>query len=279
MSVVLNIDESKEHIVRMQKRTETSCSDAHGHMAIASVELNSLALKSSTSAVRSSCWKSSRPHKMIAFGDSITAAYGVEGEMPCTFTSATENNLVSWASLTADAVNAQLHSIAWSGKGMVRNYGDSQTTSMDPLPLYYNRTLASMEVQGTSNYWDPHAYDADLVLILLGTNDFSTTPHPSEQEFVGGYVDFVERVAKDYPRAALGAVCSPMMSSEACGFVQEAAAQASKALNGRTVQYIFIAPSVMVKPDGCDGHPSVQAQQLMADTVIPYAKRMISAVH
>jgi hypothetical protein len=42
-----------------------------------------------------------------------------------------------------------------------------------------------------ANYWDPQKYSPDLVMIYLGANDYSTDPHPTDEEFVGGYQRFV----------------------------------------------------------------------------------------
>ena len=123
----------------------------------------------------------SREYRLLFIGDSITAGYGVEGVYPCTFSASTENILYSYATLVAAAVDAELHTIAWSGKGVVRNYGDLNPTSPDPMPIYYNRTLGISNEQ--SMVWNPAQYIPDIVIVTLGSNDYSTTPHPSDEDF------------------------------------------------------------------------------------------------
>ncbi len=68
-----------------------------------------------------------RSERRIEFiGNSITCGYGVEGESPdCHFSPQTENACTSYASMTARELNADYHLISYSGRGMVRNFGDS----------------------------------------------------------------------------------------------------------------------------------------------------------
>ena len=68
---------------------------------------------------------------------------------------------------------AQVHVVAWSGKGVVRNYQDPGITSPDPLPIYFNRTIGVHPAP----IWDFAQYKPDAVVINLGTNDFSTYDH------------------------------------------------------------------------------------------------------
>ncbi len=39
------------------------------------------------------------------------------------------------------SIRLNLSPAGWSGKGVVRNYGDVNQMSVDPLPSLYNRTL------------------------------------------------------------------------------------------------------------------------------------------
>eukprot|EP01034_Spumella_vulgaris_P001768 gene1768-2321_t len=53
---------------------------------------------------------------MLVFGDSVSVAYGVDGVYPCPFTAETQNVAEGYVSLVAEAINADLHVIGWSGK-------------------------------------------------------------------------------------------------------------------------------------------------------------------
>jgi hypothetical protein len=126
---------------------------------------------------------------MLFFGDSITAGYGDLDEDPCPFSLATESSLVTYAALTATALGAanSFHTIAWSGRGMVRNYADVNTVSAKPMPYYYNRTLAGSGWDAASDkYWSASQFPADIFVVALGTNDYSVDPVPSDDEYISG---------------------------------------------------------------------------------------------
>lgn len=262
------------HRVEVYKRTEGSNGDATGWMVlddlslVAGAGVHVLPRDSIPVFGMNTCTPTTT--RFLVIGDSMSAAYGVDGEMPCSFTADTENALHSWASLTATHFNAMTHIIAWSGKGVVRNYGDANPTSTTPMPALYNRTLAST----AAYYWDPndHVYDPHIILILLGTNDFSTEPVPSEEQFVGGMVDFLHQLQGAYPSSALGAICSPALTTTQCGYIAAAVAKVSG------VYYMHMPPETNVQPNGCDYHPSAKAQQLMAEAVFPTIQTMIDTL-
>jgi hypothetical protein len=66
-----------------------------------------------------------KKNQLIVFGDSYTAAYGVDQLSPCSYSAATQDVTHGYAVLMADELEADIHVIAWSGKGAVRNYGDA----------------------------------------------------------------------------------------------------------------------------------------------------------
>ena len=117
---------------------------------------------------------------------------------------------------------------AWSGMGMVRNYGDPQPVSKVPLPVYALRTIASdsSSVWNFTNYIPDAGTRASLrlvsfnclcaVVINLGTNDYSTEPHPSDDQFITGYVTFVSMLQHQWPQMKVFAVCGPMISGVVC---------------------------------------------------------------
>lgn len=210
----------------------------------------------------------SRDIKMFVIGDSITCGYGVEGEYPCTWSASTENIRDSYASLVADSVGAEVHTIAWSGKGVVRNYGDVNPTSSNPMPMYYNRTLGISS--DPSLYWDPNSFVPDVVLVTLGSNDYSTTPHPSDSDFITGYTNLLTQLRTDFPNAKIAAVCEPKPGGNECENVKYSADT-----SGAT--YIRIPDDIYVDPQGCDYHPSIQGQKNIAAVVTPIVQEMLIA--
>jgi hypothetical protein len=132
---------------------------------------------------------------MLFFGDSITAGYGNLDEDPCPFSLATESSLATYAAFTAKALGAanSFHTIAWSGRGMVRNYADVNTVSAKPMPYYYNRTLAGRGWDVASDkYWSASQFPADVFVVALGTNDYSVDPVPSDEEYINGKISLFD---------------------------------------------------------------------------------------
>ncbi|EFC37977.1 predicted protein [Naegleria gruberi] len=177
--------------IEIEKRTEAMVGvvQFYGITFLQSVQLiqrNSMKLKE----------KSSTDLKIEFIGDSITCAYGNMGKPPCAYTPATQNVHESFVEKTARYVNAsEIHIECWSGKGVVRNFADKNTTSVDPFPVYYPRTLAN----DANSVWEfRKTFIPDIAVITLGTNDFSTAPRPSFEQFSNGYQKFLDFIFGKY---------------------------------------------------------------------------------
>jgi hypothetical protein len=249
---------SQVNEVKITKITESYCGDSHGVMSITDIKIGGggFLVKADNSC-------QTKKNRLLIVGDSITAAYGVEGAFPCSFTAETENVLYSYATIVGNDIDADVHTIAWSGKGVVRNYGDVNPTSTDPMPVYYNRTLATSE----SSIWRPSDYVPDVVLVMLGTNDYSTTPNPTDESFITGLVNLLSIIRDDYPLAKIAAMCAPSNVGKQCMNIKKAALQ-----TGNT--YIYIDQSAFVSY-GCDYHPSIETQQNIAKVVTSAVKNML----
>lgn len=187
-------------------------------------------------------------------GDSITCGYGNEGTDPCNFSAQTENHYLTYGAVAARAVGAELSTVAWSGKGLVNNYGDDVN---EPMPQIYDRLLAS-DAAPWSFVWQP-----DVVVINLGTNDFSTDGDPPEGVFVPAYAQFMAHLRDVYPDAFILAIAPSLFGNEAdkvAGYLQSAvdarhmAGDAEVAFADVNVQWIG---------SGCNGHPSVATHAAM----------------
>lgn len=202
------------------------------------------------------------PSRKIAFiGDSYTCGYGVEGQFEDPFTSATENACLTYASRMASHYNADCMITAWSGMGMVRNYGDSNPTSAAPFRSVYPRTCGSVANNDYDFAWQP-----DVVVVALGINDFSTTPHPSEEQYVGGYLSFIQTLRSHYPDAHIICTYLSSMDSVASGYIATAAST-----SGDSKVHFTSVPYNLVVPDdfGPHYHPNVVGQTKIADAFIP----------
>ncbi|HTJ45709.1 MAG TPA: SGNH/GDSL hydrolase family protein [Kofleriaceae bacterium] len=205
------------------------------------------------------------PSRWIEFvGDSITCGYGVLGpdESSC-FSNDTEAESRGWASLAARALGAAHSTIAYSGKGVIRNNGGEPGELM---PALYERTIVEEDAT-----WDFAQYTPDVVVVDLGTNDFSIGDPGAP--FVTAYEAFLAGIRARYPSAWLVVAQSPMLSdgypqgamqrTKAAAYFQQIVADRANAGDARVV-YADIAEQQASDGYGCDYHPSATTHMKMA---------------
>eukprot|EP00443_Scrippsiella_acuminata_P119996 CAMPEP_0115732760 /NCGR_PEP_ID=MMETSP0272-20121206/85295_1 /TAXON_ID=71861 /ORGANISM="Scrippsiella trochoidea, Strain CCMP3099" /LENGTH=385 /DNA_ID=CAMNT_0003176695 /DNA_START=56 /DNA_END=1212 /DNA_ORIENTATION=+ len=222
------------------------------------------------------------PERKIEFlGDSITAGFCNAAE-PCdedsVCTAANQQFNSSWASLTCQALGAQCHVQAWSGRGVAENCCNQSATLMSDIWL---RTLASVsstgsEPAGTSaeNLWDFRSWVPDvLVLINLGTNDVAGTAgilQPSDwlfPRFNATYLSLLTSAARAYGTSTRFILACGPMSSAYCASIEWVMAQAPQdALPDLKVSLLdqtrFLDGSF---GPACNDHPSAEVDAAMAD--------------
>jgi lysophospholipase L1-like esterase len=243
-----------EHTVELYRRTEAN----QGESQFLGLDLGDGALLAPPPL----------PERRIELvGDSITAGYGNEGaDMSCPFTPDTENHYLTYGALAARQLGAELSTVAWSGKGVVCNYGDDPTSCSDPLPPYYERTLpARVDSVWSFSDWQPQA-----VVVNLGTNDFSTTSDPTQAEFEAALGALLARIRSGYPDALILATVGPLLNgtdlSTARSYVANAA-QARNAAGDARVKSFELTPTNAADGYGCDYHPSLRTHEIMGETL------------
>lgn len=228
-----------EHVVELYRRTEGS----FGPTVVVGVQVEGELLPPPAVSRR-----------IEVIGDSITCGYGNEGVSPCDFSAETENHYRTYGAIAARALGAEIHTVAWSGKGVVYNFGDDKN---EPLPTVYDRILAA-----SGDPWD-FSWQPDAVVINLGTNDFSTSDDPPEGLFVPAYVEFLAHLRSVYPQAYILAVAPSLFGTDATkaeGYIQSAVAQRA-AEGDAAVGYADV--NVMWLGSGCDGHPDAATHEAM----------------
>jgi lysophospholipase L1-like esterase len=197
-------------------------------------------------------------------GDSISCGYGDEGaDMSCMFSPDTENHYLTYGAIAARNLGAELSTIAWSGKGVVCNYGDDASSCVDPMPNQFPRTLPSR----TDSVWDFSLFQPQAVVINLGTNDLSTNVDPTEQEFVAAYVTLLERMRTAYPDALILCTIGPLLGgadlTTARTYIASAVQQRADA-GDAGVRTFELEPTNPEDGYGCDYHPSLRTHEIMA---------------
>jgi len=127
-------------------------------------------------------------------GDSITCGYGIEAEDENSlFDDSTENAWCSFASVAARQLNARYALIAYSGKGIYRNWASEpfEGTTMSDI---YHRTLADRK----DSIWNFSRYKPTMVVINIGSNDFSPPHFVDEALFLKAYATMVSFLRQQY---------------------------------------------------------------------------------
>jgi lysophospholipase L1-like esterase len=243
-----------EHTVRLVKRNESpwSTSEFGGFVAAPGGAILT--------------GPAARSRQIEFIGDSLTAGYGsTSTTRDCTSdqVNRTTNTDISYGALTARGLSADYQVNAFSGKGMVRNYNGGDPGN--DYRAYYDRALLNV----AGDVWDPGTWRPQLVVVYLGTNDFSTALNPGEQwttpeslaaAYRTAYGDFVQKLRTRYGTdTTIVAVGAGSFADDVQQVVQERADAGDS-----RVRYWFL-DGTGLDFLGCDWHYSARDHQVVAD--------------
>ncbi len=207
-------------------------------------------------------------------GDSITCAYGVEGKSASEqFTTKTENFMKSYAYLTAEKLNADYSAVSYSGHGIISGYSNDGSRNTSSLVPSYYKNYGNL-----SDYakpWDFNKKPNDVVVINLGTNDYSYVGKDFEnrsQDFIDGYKEFLETVRECNPEAYIICTFGIMGGQEMYPLIEQAVSEFSEK-NSDSKIMAYESPMQNMTDDGIgsDYHPSEITQQknayILADKI------------
>lgn len=219
-----------------------------------------------------------KPERRIEFiGDSITAGAGIEatnGSPQCSEDSWGEpynNSYLSYGPEAARQLGAEYHLTAVSGIGLEWNYSQmyDARTMADVYELLY------LEDEDSPEY-DRAEFVPDVVVVALGTNDFS--PGDSErpplevEPYVESYIAFVERLRGYYPDAHIFCLSSPMLgdgwpdaSYTSATSLKQAIAAAEEHFSSAGDERVHAFEVSKLSGTGCGTHPSVEQHALLGE--------------
>lgn len=260
--VLFESEQPKETTLRIMKYSEA----AFGAVGIAAIDVAGELLSPPPEKQR----------KIEVIGDSITCGYGIEGIADKdTFTTAQENPWKAYGCRIARALDAEFSFISWSGNGIISHYVEE--TVNEPrndealMPELYRYEDFSAEFRRKKNRTeylkhDFSAYQPQLIIIHLGTNDGSYTRHipARDRAFVNGYVNFLQEVRQANPEAVM--LCTVgLMRTETNALVAEAVAQA----NALGDERVFFKEAFLQNGEtdgfGADWHPTEATQKKFAE--------------
>ncbi len=199
-----------------------------------------------------------RPERRIEFlGDSWSCGYGNEGKsLKCPDLRSVQNNDLAFGAVAAGLLGAERHVTAFSGRGIVRNYGEKGGASEDPFGVYFGRILAN----DPASEWDFRRWVPDVVVLCLGVNDFSTEPRTDLALFKEKYVELLSRVRAAYPKAWIVSYNHNGWPGFV-GYVHDAVAEYKKGGDEKVLSWEFAPyPSEW---HACDYHPGLPAHQMI----------------
>lgn len=213
-------------------------------------------------------WKDIPARRIEFIGNSITCGYGTEGlSKNERWKPSTENNYQSYAPIMARAFKADYHIVAHSGMGVVRNYGYKEKVSPNAMPDRFNRVFDEKE----QPLWNFKQWKPDIVVINLGTNDFSTQPHPDKAVFKAGYEKLINEVRKQYGDLPIFCIVGPMTDEPCYSYVKEMVQDFRSVYQKKNIYFVGI-PTYLMDPEkdlGSDTHPNYIGQRKMAAHVLP----------
>ncbi|MGA2447879.1 MAG: acyltransferase family protein [Polyangiaceae bacterium] len=219
----------------------------------------------------------SRPIRRIEYvGDSIACGYGVLGaNAACSFSPETEDESIGFAAVAASSLKAEATVIAYSGKGVVRDY---RGRTEDPMPVLFGRTIPD----DPASVWDFQRAAPTAVVVEVGTNDYELgDPGPA---FARAYASFVRDVRRRYPEAYILCTLSPMLSDSNPDGVRRRTAAATAIYDAvkheqdagdARLSYLAFDEQQESAGRGCDDHPSVRTHKLMAATLAATLRRVL----
>ncbi len=207
-----------------------------------------------------------RRERHIEFiGDSYTCGYGTEShDKNDPFLAETENCNLTYAAITARYFGADFNLVSHSGQGIARNYDNAGPGYH--MPHRYKQVFNAAK----EPLWEPSmgAYTPDIVVIYLGTNDFSTGEQPLEVNFRNNYIVLLQRIKANYgedtPILCMGSNANPYLYD----YIRSAVIVSGL----KKVAYMTVSNFAHNHEDdlGASWHPNYQGHIKVASCMIPY---------
>ena len=201
-------------------------------------------------------------------GDSHTVGYGdLSAKRECTreeiFTDTDDTQ--AFGPMTANHYDADYQINAISGRGVVRNYGG---WSGDTLPQVYPYVVFYEK----QKYVDP-AWRPQVLVIALGTNDFSTPLNPAERwktrdelhaDYEASYLAFLKKLRTRNPHTYFIVWATDIGGGEIEAEAQKVVWQLIKSGDNN----VTFLPVHGLSFGGCDWHPSLADQEIISDKLV-----------
>lgn len=255
-----------EHVVELFKRTQINKEYNRGYTWFYGFQLNDGKVLPPPPV---------KKRKIEFYGNSITCGHAIEDSTGGdSGASIFENNYLSYAALTARHYQAQYSCISISGIGLMAGFRKVI------MPDVYNL----LNPFDSTNYWDFSKYIPGVVVVNLLQNDeavigrpdneqfkkrFGTTP-PTDEFIIKSYKDFILKIRTHYPHASIICVLGSM------GITREGSKWPALVEKAVTELHDAKIYTHFFKYKETAGHPRVNEQRIMADSLIKFIDSHIS---
>ncbi len=211
--------------------------------------------------------------KMEFIGNSITCAYGIEGDgSEKKFSYSQQNVFYAYETLVARAFDAQCQIVARSGIGIYRNNNGNVRGDKNVLPALYPYTQFGMG----GEKWDFSRYQPDVVCVNLGTND-TTNPSYDTNLLADAFKKFLVTLRGHYPKAKIVLLTGTMLKGqrlEDLKHAQQVAIDDAVRRGDMEVYRFDFTPADGTYGWGTHRHPSKRQHAHMAEELIPFIRKI-----
>jgi lysophospholipase L1-like esterase len=219
--------------------------------------------------------------KIELIGDSITSGFGNDDStIPCGTGDWYDQHNAYWAygPILSRALDIDYVLSSVSGYGIYRNWNDEHTDEPNIPDVYENLYLNTDQSKPYDFKFQP-----DLVSICLGTNDLSDGDGKkirlpfNEGKYVSNYIEFIKTVYKHTPNTRIVLLNSPMVAGDRNVTMVKCLKKVIHAFEDDTNhKSIALFQFQSMTPKGCNTHPDIADDKVMADQLIPFFKKLLN---
>ena len=209
-----------------------------------------------------------RDRQILFLGDSITAGFGVAGDTrDCPNKPTLHAPAQSYAMLAADGLNADYQLIAISGRGVVHNW------DANPAPVMPAQIDFALP-DNTASSWDHAQFAPDVVVTLLGTNDWSVID-PGQDKFRTGYRDMLAKLRERFDGAHIVTVSGPLLGGEKGAAIRDGIDWAMADIKDANISTLDLQLSSTGQKWSCNSHPGRTSMKVMATELMSHMEREV----
>ncbi len=257
-TVVSGLSQGK-HILTLTRQSE--CMDDE-------IRVYSLSLNAQGIPLKAPLPGTSRRIEFI--GDSYTVGYGNEALNSNDGDAFTKTNTTkSYAYILAKSFNADYQINAYSGRGLVKNFGN--IVPEWTIPKLYEYTISGMAREEKSPLWDFSSWHPQVIVLFIGINDWQgAPPYPDKVTFEKTYSAFLNKLRTLHPGVRFLLLATRVWPTDSMTTNVKAVYDNEIKRGHKDVTFM----EVYTENTALDGHPGIHAHEKLANEIRPVVGRL-----